>query len=123
MLLVLVILSILGAIIYQNYSGQATRARKVAAQSQLQAFRSAFARYEMENDHFPDGRDGILSLVEKPREARNWHGPYIDGKIPKDPWGSDYLYERPGTHNRESYDLWSAGPDGVSGTEDDITNW
>jgi general secretion pathway protein G len=77
----------------------------------------------MENDRFPEGRAGLLALVEKPREAKNWHGPYLDGKIPKDPWGNDYLYECPGTHNRDAYDLWSAGPDGVSGTEDDITNW
>ena len=123
MLLVLVILSILGAIVYQNYAGHVIKARKVAAQTQMQVFRTGFARYEMENDRFPQGRDGMLSLVQKPREARNWHGPYIDGSMPKDPWGNDYLYECPGTHNRDSYDLWSAGPDGISGTEDDITNW
>ena len=29
----------------------------------------------------------------------------------------------PGEHNRDDYDLSSAGPDGVEGTADDITNW
>ena len=41
----------------------------------------------------------------------------------KDPWGNDYIYEFPGKHNSSSFDLLSMGPDGRSGTEDDITNW
>src|ERR1043166_3847608 len=123
MLLVLVILGILGAIVYPKVSGHGVRTRRIATETQIRTFRSALTTYEMDNDRYPEGRGGILSLMQKPREARNWHGPYLEGKIPKDPWGNDYLYECPGSHNRESYDLWSAEPDGVSGTEDDITNW
>lgn len=40
-----------------------------------------------------------------------------------DPWGRAYYYRCPGIHNPAGYDLWSAGPDNVSGTRDDITNW
>jgi general secretion pathway protein G len=29
----------------------------------------------------------------------------------------------PGTHNPDSYDVWSLGPDGINGTQDDIGNW
>jgi hypothetical protein len=29
----------------------------------------------------------------------------------------------PGTHNRDGYDLVSAGPDHAFGTDDDIGNW
>jgi general secretion pathway protein G len=123
MLLVLVILGILGAIVYPKISGQGERARKVGAGTQIRTFRTALARYEIENGGFPEGRAGLTALLERPRQAKNWQGPYLDGSLPKDPWGNEYLYECPGTHNRESYDLWSGGPDGVSGTEDDITNW
>ena len=38
----------------------------------------------------------------------------------KDPWGKDYIYVYPGQKNPNSYDLYSAGPDGQPGTEDDI---
>lgn len=41
----------------------------------------------------------------------------------KDPWGRDYQYRAPGEKNKDSFDLWSMGPDGLDGTEDDITNW
>jgi hypothetical protein len=40
-----------------------------------------------------------------------------------DPWGNNYRYQCPGKHNRTSFDLQSAGPDGEYDTEDDIKNW
>jgi general secretion pathway protein G len=123
MLLVLVILGILAGIIYPNISKHGARTRIVAAQTQIRTFRSALAAFEMDNDHFPEGRGGMLSLVQRPRDARNWRGPYLDGDIPKDPWGHDYLYECPGTHNHDGFDIMSMGPDGLAGTEDDISNW
>lgn len=38
-------------------------------------------------------------------------------KVPKDPWGVDYIYKKEG--NRK-YEIYSVGPDGSEGTEDDI---
>lgn len=40
-------------------------------------------------------------------------------ELPKDRWGHDYIYNSPSTRNRESYDLFSAGPDGLPDTPDD----
>jgi prepilin-type N-terminal cleavage/methylation domain-containing protein len=71
---------------------------------------------------YPKGISGLLDLVQKPRDAVNWRGPYLDN-IPKDPWGNDYVYECPGKHNTSSYDVMSVGPDTRSGTDDDIGNW
>jgi len=39
-----------------------------------------------------------------------------------DAWGNPLQYQCPGTHNAESYDLWSTGPK-ISDTNDDIGNW
>lgn len=38
-------------------------------------------------------------------------------KVPKDPWGNDYIYTKTG--NRE-FEIHSAGPDGIEGNEDDV---
>ena len=40
-----------------------------------------------------------------------------------DPWGKDYQYTVPGTHNPKNFDLFSPGPDGLPNTTDDIGNW
>jgi len=41
----------------------------------------------------------------------------------KDPWGNTLIYAKPGSHNTNSFDLHSKGPDGVDGNSDDINNW
>src|SRR5262249_53409131 len=66
-----------------------------------------------------------LALVRRPRDIQHWHGPYLKSEavIPSDPWGNPYIYKCPGRHNRNSYDLYSMGPDGREGTDDDVTNW
>jgi general secretion pathway protein G len=66
-------------------------------------------------------------LIEKPSEseiAEKWAGPYLEdiGGL-KDPWGHDYEYNAEGKHNEGKFDLWSRGPDGKDGSEDDINNW
>jgi len=55
----------------------------------------------------------------------DWRGPYLknETEIPTDPWGEPYIYECPGRHNPNGYDLSSLGPDKQQGTEDDISNW
>ena len=124
MLLVLVILSTLAAIIYPSMSKHALRARITTTKTQMQLLHSALSQFEMDNDRYPPGRNGLLELVQRPRDARNWHGPYLEKKvIPKDAWGRDFIYECPGKHSPESYDILSLGPDGLEGTEDDIGSW
>ena len=78
--------------------------------------------FEVDNGYNPKGKNGLQDLVVMPRDARAWHGPYLD-KIPLDPWQNPYIYEFPGKHNPAGFDLYSAGQDGKPGTTDDIGNW
>ena len=125
LLLVLVILGTLAAIVLPKFSGTTERARRTQAQTQISTFSTALDHFEVDVGRYPDGRNGLLELIQQPRDAVEWHGPYLKNEtgIPKDPWGNDYIYECPGKHNLNSYDLTSIGPDGREGTEDDITNW
>ena len=122
LLLVLVILGILAGIVVPKFAGTGERARQTAAKTQIAAFSTALDVFEVDNGYYPKGKNGLFDLVQQPRDAQNWHGPYIK-EVPKDPWNNDYIYECPGRHNTTSYDLSSMGFDGRSGTEDDITNW
>jgi general secretion pathway protein G len=120
LLLVITILAILAAIVLPKMTGSSERARIGAAKTQLGAFATALDLFEVDNGHYPKGKSGLNDLVVQPRDAQNWHQ-YMDS-VPMDPWGHPYIYECPGRH-RPTYDLSSAGPDGSSGNEDDITNW
>jgi len=121
MLLVLVILATLAAIVYPKLAGRSEQARVTAAQTQISSFSTALDAFEVDNGYYPRGKSGLQELVQQPRDAQNWRGPYLK-EIPKDPWGNEYIYECPGRVNGTSYDLTSAGPDGKAGSEDDISN-
>jgi general secretion pathway protein G len=124
MLLVLVILATLAAIVYPKLAGRSEQARVTAAQTQISSFSTALDAFEVDNGYYPKGKSGLLDLVQQPRDAQNWRGPYMKGSaIPNDPWGQPYIYEYPGKNNPGSYDLMSMGPDGRTGGDDDITNW
>ena len=123
LLLVLVILGILAAIVVPKFSGRTQQARVTAAQSQISTFGTALDAFEVDNGYFPKGKNGLSDLVQQPRDAQNWKGPYLKSDIPLDPWGHAYIYECPGKHNPTGYDLMSMGFDGRAGSDDDITNW
>lgn len=119
MLLVITIIGILAALVVPKMMGRSEQARQAAARADIAAIKTSLDAYEVDNGFFPKG---LADLVQQPRDARNWHGPYLD-KLPQDPWGFDYVYAMPGRHNANGYDLSSVGPDGKSGTEDDFGNW
>jgi len=123
LLLVLVILGILAAIVVPKFSGRTEQARVTAAQSQISTFGTALDAFEVDNGYFPKGKNGLSDLVQQPRDAQNWKGPYLKSDIPLDPWTHAYIYECPGKHNPTGYDLMSMGFDGRAGSDDDITNW
>ena len=121
MLLVLVILATLAAIVYPKVMGRSEQARLTAAQTQIANFKTALDAFEVDNGYYPKGKNGLIDLIQQPRDSQNWRGPYIQSDtIPKDPWGNDYIYECPGRHNTTSYDLSSQGPPGDNAV---IANW
>ncbi len=121
MLLVLAILALLAGIALPKLTGSKERANVSAAKTQISAFGTALDMFEVDNGHYPKGKGGLNDLVTQPRDAQNWHQ-YLDN-VPLDPWGHPYIYECPGRHRPNSYDLSSMGPDGRAGTDDDIVNW
>ena len=123
LLLVLVILGILAAIVVPKFAGRTEQAKLTAAVSQISTLGTALDAFEVDNGYYPKGKNGLVDLVQPPRDAQNWKGPYMKNDIPLDPWGHPYVYECPGKHNPTSYDLMSIGPDGRANSEDDICNW
>lgn len=126
LLLVVVIIGILAAIVVPKLAGRSEEARIGAAKGQLASFREALSHYEIDMGRYPTSDLGLQALMVNPgttSDTKKWKGPYLDAQtpeIPKDPWGNAYIYVFPGARNQNGYDLYSAGPDGQTGTEDDI---
>lgn len=118
LLLVLVIIGILAALVVPKFTGRMEKAKIRATEAQLANFKTAITAFEIESGRFPRTDEGLDSLVEKPNDIDEWSQQME--YIPKDPWGSKFVYVCPGRHNSSGYDLSSLGPDKQSDTADDI---
>ena len=125
-MLVIIILSILTAMVVPRLAGRTEQARVASATADIATnIATGLDLYELDNGAYPATEQGVAALVLLPVTSpvpQNWKGPYLKKGIPKDPWGKQYNYKYPGSHGTD-YDLFSAGPDGIEGNDDDIANW
>jgi general secretion pathway protein G len=124
LLLVLVILGTLAALVVPQLAGESKNAKITATRASMRSVEQALERFEQHNDGFPTTEEGLVALLVAPDGRKNWGGPYLKS-VPRDAWGLDFQYRAPGEHadTQAFFDLWSLGPDGKQGTEDDINNW
>src|ERR1700720_5052145 len=119
MLVVTIIALLLGAAIYK-LGGNVEYSRHVRVAADIQGISTQLNLYQSMNGFYPTTEQGLQALVTQPdtdpRPAR-WY--QLFREMPKDPWGSDYIYRCPGLKNPSGYDLYSAGPDRQADTADD----
>ncbi len=117
-MVVVVILGLLAAIIVPKVMSRPDEARVVATQADLAAITQALKLYRLDNTFYPSTEQGLSALVVRPTTApvaNNWKpGGYLD-RLPKDPWGNEYLYLNPGV--RSEIDVYSLGADRLPGGE------
>lgn len=129
LMVVLVILGILAGLIIPRIMNRPDEARQVKAKMQIESIETALKLYKLDNGAYPTTEQGLNALVEAPstgQAAKNFRkGGYLEkGKVPKDPWGNEFIYLCPGAHG--DFDLSSYGADGAQGGEGknkDINNW
>jgi general secretion pathway protein G len=121
-LLVLIILVILGSLAVTQLGGVQEGANIKAARSQVGLIKSAIDLYKLDMNQYPAQLEDLWQKPSDNSLSEKWREPYMD-KLNEDPWGNAYMYEKEGKKNTGKYDFWSNGPDGKSGTEDDIGNW
>jgi hypothetical protein len=114
------------------------------ARRALSEVESALNRYQDDIGHPPTAEEGGLRalirqpiLKDQPPESK-WKGPYLNRgpgggdpgpgrpasqevKVLLDPWGHRLNYRPMPSSSGTPYRLWSSGPDGISGTPDDIS--
>lgn len=119
-LLVLAILVILGSFVTVGYLRLQQNANRDAARGQIGMLEGAVQLYALDVGTCPTTAQGLVALREAPSDLKNvakWAGPYLSKELPLDPWEQPYQYEQ---ITSEEFKIWSNGPDGQSGSEDDI---
>jgi len=124
LLVVLVVLGLLAGIVAPKYFSQLGRSEAKVAKAQIEGLGKALDLYRLELGHYPSSEQGLAALNTAPSDEPRWAGPYLQKKIPLDPWGRNYIYRCPGENGE--YDLLSLGKDGQPGGEGEnaeITSW
>ncbi len=134
LLVVVVIIIIIASSVLTVVPGLSERANIKATRASMDRLEIAIEEYYIDNRDYPLSGIGTLTAALQPSGTTTKR--YIefkdyeldsDGYI-MDSFGNAFVYTYPGTENpaTDTYDLYSAGPDGVSsfGTgTDDINNW
>ncbi|EDQ01420.1 MULTISPECIES: type II secretion system major pseudopilin GspG [Shewanella] len=123
-MVVIVILGILASMVVPNLMGNKDKADQQKAISDIVALENALDMYRLDNSIYPTTEQGLDALVQKPNsspEPRNYREDGYVKRLPQDPWRNDYLLLSPGENGK--LDIFSTGPDGQAGTDDDIGNW
>jgi general secretion pathway protein G len=119
MLVVTIIALLLGTAIYK-LRGNVEMSRIVAVQSSIQSIKTQLRSYESLNGFMPTTEQGLKALVSQPStEPRPSRWTQFLDSVPKDPWGTEFVYVNPGRKNPTGYDLYSAGQDRKPDTADD----
>jgi general secretion pathway protein G len=120
LLVVVAIIALLASYVGPKYFSQVGKSEQSVAKSQIGAFSRALGAYRLDVGNFPSTEDGLNALLAKPSTAIKWNGPYLEGAVPMDPWGSAYEYKSPGA--KGDFDITSYGKDRQPGGEGDAAD-
>ena len=123
-MVVIVILGVLASMVAPNVLGNKDKADRQKAVTDIVALESALDMYKLDNNTYPSTEQGLEALVNKPSgfpEPKSYRDNGYIRRLPQDPWGSPYYLVVPGEYG--PVDIFSAGPDGQPGSDQDIGNW
>jgi general secretion pathway protein G len=122
LIVVLVILGLLASVVGYQIMNKVREAKSRVAKIQITELEGALTAYSLDMGHEPSTAEGLEALIRNPG-SDSWNGPYLAKYevLPPDPWQHAYQYRCPGQHG--DYDIYSFGPDGTDGTDDDVCSW
>ena len=116
MMVVLVMISVVAALIVPNVIGRPDEARVSVAETDMRTVASALQLYRLDNGAYPTTAQGLVALAERPVSPplpRTWPAGGYLSDVPRDPWGSPYVYRA----EAGRFDLVSLGADAAPGGE------
>jgi general secretion pathway protein G len=122
LLIVMVILGMLAAVVGPTLWNKLGGAQRDTAKTQISNIEVALDSYRLDMFKYPSS---LEELITNTSSDSKWQGPYLRKGLPKDPWGNEYQYRKPGREGRD-FDLYSYGADGQEGGDNenaDIVSW
>jgi general secretion pathway protein G len=115
LMVVVVIIGLLAGVGIVTYNSRLKSARKKIALANMKELENVIEMFYADQGRLPQS---LQDLAVRPGWAKEWPDESYVKAIPKDPWGNDFEYRRPGANNRK-YDLVCLGADGAQGGSGD----
>jgi general secretion pathway protein G len=119
MLVVLMIIGMLVGLVGPRLFANVDKSKVQTAATQVKLLRGAVETMRLDLGVYPTTEQGLALLTSPPADeklARRWRGPYLEDKLPEDPWNNPYQYVVPGPEGRP-FGIYSFGADGQPGGE------
>lgn len=123
-MVVIFIIATMAAVVAPQIFNQRDSAKIKKAAIDIQALEGSVELYRLQTNTIPTTEQGLDALINIPTIdpiPRSYPEGGIIKRLPEDPWGNAYVLLYPGEVGQ--YDIYSFGPDGVEGSEDDIATW
>lgn len=114
-MLVLVIIAAIAGIAVVNIGGVRERAFKQTAKAEMNNLKGLISQYDLNVGSLPSTLEALYEQPSDLADPSKWTKVSRD-PIKPDPWNHPYEYKV----NGSEYEIRSLGPDGQSGTDDDI---
>lgn len=96
-------------------------ARKAAAIADIHMLKSAIGQYVRDVGTYPTTAEGLTALLSPPTGVEGWKGPYLS-KLPKDPWGSPYVYRQVVRDGTPDFELRTFAGGATERSADDLAH-
>ncbi len=108
-MLVVVIIGLLAAVVTPRLMGNLAKGQIAATRASIKNLETAIDQYQLDHSgRLPNSLQEILPYLRNQKS------------VPKDSWGMEFSYTP--NHADGSFSIVSAGPDGIMGSADDISN-
>ncbi|QOY53917.1 type II secretion system major pseudopilin GspG [Candidatus Sulfurimonas marisnigri] len=116
LMIVIVILGLLAAMVMPNLTGKGEEAKRNLVCVQMKSiYNGALDMFKINNSVYPSTEEGLNALVSNPDADKyvnySTSGYFKDSKMPKDSWGSEFIY----VNDNGSVELISLGADRKEG--------
>ncbi len=123
LMIVIVILGLLAAMVMPSLTGKGEEAKRSLVCVQMKSiYNGALDMFKISNSVYPSTEEGLEALASNPDEDRypnySTSGYFKDNKMPKDSWGSQFIY----INDDGIVELISLGADRKEGGKDEATD-
>lgn len=123
LMIVIVILGLLAAMVMPSLTGKGEEAKRNLVCVQMKSiYNGALDMFKINNSMYPSTEEGLSALVSNPDAEKyvNYSpsGYFKDSKMPKDSWGSEFIY----VNDSGSVELISLGADRKEGGKDEAAD-